>query len=88
MGGVICVLPDKTIIELDCYAVRRELVNWLENDLTAGLKASIDAHLRSCDHCTAIYDGTRNIVKLLSTDTAIELPPGLSKRLYRRLFRK
>ena len=75
------------IIELDCYRVRRELVNWMEGDLTADLRAQVDLHLQNCQHCTAVYDGARNVVRLLNDKKALELPPRLSKRLYHRLFR-
>ena len=74
------------IIEVDCYQVRRELVNWMEGDLTAELRTQVDNHLRNCQHCTAVYDGARNVVRLLGNEKAIELPPGFSRRLYQRLF--
>ena len=74
------------VAELDCYEVRRELVNYMEGDLTAELRAQIEQHLLGCEHCTAIYDGTRNVVKLVGNEKAIELPPGFSRRLYRRLL--
>ncbi len=74
-------------IVVDCYLVRRELVNWMEGDLTAELRAQVDLHLQSCQHCTAVYDGARNVVRLVGDKRAIELPPGFSRRLYLRLFR-
>ena len=74
-------------IEVDCYLVRRELVNWTEGDLTADKRAEIDLHLKNCEHCTAVYDGARNVVRLLSDKNAIDLPPGFSRRLYVRLMR-
>lgn len=54
----------------------------MEGDLSAELRASIELHLQNCAHCTAIYDGTRNIVQLLTSETAIELPAGVSRRIY------
>ena len=75
-------------IEVDCYLVRHELVNWMEGDLSAELRAQIELHLQNCQHCTAVYDGARNVVRLLGNDKAIELPPGFGKRLYERLERK
>lgn len=74
-------------IEVDCYLVRRELVNWTEGDLAADKRAEIDLHLKNCEHCTAVYDGARNVVRLLSDENAIDLPPGFSRRLYLRLMR-
>jgi len=81
-------VPRKTkIVEIDCYQVRRELVDYMEGDLTPELRIRIDHHLQNCSHCTAVYDGVRNVVRLLGNENAIELPQGFSQRLYRRLFR-
>lgn len=75
------------LIEIDCSLVRRELVNWMEGDLTDSLRAEIEFHLQNCQHCTAIYDGARNVVRLLADDRAMELPAGFSRRLHLRLMR-
>ena len=72
-------------LELDCYEVRRELVSYMEKDVEPELRNRIDAHLRNCHHCTAVYDGVRNVVHLLGHHESIELPAGFSQRLYRRL---
>lgn len=71
--------------EISCQEVWHELVNYMEADLTEEMRARIDQHLTGCDHCTAIYDGSRNVVQLVGKKDAIELPHGLSARLYRRL---
>lgn len=73
-------------VEIDCYAVRRELVNYMEADLTPELRERVESHLQSCDHCTAVYDGVRNVVQLLGNKDSIELSRGFSHRLYRRFF--
>lgn len=75
------------VLEIDCYAVRRELSDYLEGDLTAQLRLQIEDHLENCDRCTAVYDGIRNVMQLVADEQAIELPRGFSGRLYRRLFR-
>lgn len=80
-------VQDKSkLVEIDCYAVRRELVNYMEDDLTPELRAQIDYHLKECHHCTAIYDGVKNVVQLLGSKHVIDLPPGFSQRLYKRLL--
>ena len=80
-------MPHKLkIIEIDCYEVRRELVNYMEDDIEPELRARIDAHLQNCDHCTAVYDGVRNVVALLGDEEFIGLPEGFSQRLYKRLI--
>ena len=74
------------LVEIDCYAVRRELSDYLDEDLTPKLRSQIQQHLESCCHCRAVCDGMQDVVKLLNHEQAIELPKGFSARLYRRLF--
>lgn len=85
-GSVVFVSRKPGVIEIDCYQVRRELSDYLEGDLTPQLRHRIEEHLKGCDHCGAVYDGLRNIVRLLGHEDVIELPQGFSLRLYKRLF--
>jgi len=81
---VVFVSQKLNVIEIDCYQVRRELSDYLEGDVAPELRTQIEAHLRSCNHCTAVYDGIRNVMHLLSGEKVIELPAGFSRRLYER----
>ena len=83
---MVFVSRKASVIEIDCYQVRRALSDYLEGDLTPQLRLRIEEHLQTCDHCRAVYDGLRNIVRLLGDEEAIELPEGFSQRLYKRLF--
>ena len=76
---------EKKIVEIDCLEVIRELSNYLENDLSAELREQIVEHLKVCAHCTAIHDGLNNVVRLLANEKAVELPAGLSERLFQRV---
>ena len=81
---MVSVSYKAVFVEIDCYTVRRELSNYLEGDLTPELRLQIDNHLAGCHHCTAVYDGMRNVVTLLGDDRLIEVPEGFSRRLYKR----
>lgn len=74
------------VIEIDCRQVRWELSDYLEGDLAPQLRLRIEQHLRTCDHCRAVYDGLRNIVRLLDDEEVFELPEGFSQRLHKRLL--
>lgn len=74
------------VIEIDCYQVRWELSDYLEGDLAPQLRRRIEQHFQRCDHCRAVYDDLRNIVRLLGNEEVIELPEGFSQRLYERLL--
>jgi hypothetical protein len=74
------------IILITCAEVRRELSNYLEDDVSLELRARIDQHVSACPGCKAVFDGVRNVLTLISTGDIIELPRGFSARLYRRLL--
>ena len=82
------MLNEPSLVEIACDEVRRVLGEYLDFDLTPELRAQIDHHLTNCQHCTAIYDGVRNIVGLVGSHGAIELPAGFSRRLRSRLGSK
>ncbi len=79
------VLPTTQHVEIDCREVWKELVNYMEGDLMPEMRARLDRHLQGCKHCTAIYEGTQNVVRLVGDRKMLELPQGFSQRLYQRL---
>lgn len=72
-------------MEISCLEVIRELSNFIDQEITPDLKAQIEAHLPNCKHCTAIFDGSRNIIRLVADERSFDLPAGFSERLRDRL---
>src|SRR5258706_4407985 len=68
-----------------CEEVWLEISNYLEGEVDPALRASMEEHLRGCKHCTAVLDGTRNVVQLYGDERMMEVPLGFSHRLHRRL---
>jgi hypothetical protein len=68
-----------------CEHVWREVSNYLEGEIDPGLRQAIEEHLKGCKRCTAVFDGTRNIIKLYGDERVFELPVGFSRRLQSRL---
>ena len=68
-----------------CEEVWREVSNYLDGDVSPDLRAAIDEHVRGCKGCTAVLDGTRNVVQLYGDERMLEVPLGFSHRLHRRL---
>lgn len=75
-------------MEVSCTEVIRELSRYIDNDIEPGLGHKIQEHLACCRHCTAVYDGTRNVIRLIADGRAFELPAGFSLRLRERLARE
>lgn len=76
------------VVEISCEEVWREVSNYLEGETSAELRARMEEHFKGCKHCTAVLDGTRNVVQLVSEAGAFELPASLSDRLYQKLDRR
>ncbi len=75
----------KKPIEIDCEEVWRQISNYLDDEVEAGLRAIMASHFKDCAHCSAILDGTRNVVQLVGDGQAFEIPAGASRRFYAKL---
>jgi len=73
------------MIMISCEEVRRELSNYIDDEVTPEVRARIDEHVRFCPGCKAVYDGVRNVLTLVGSGDIIELPRGFSLRLFERL---
>ena len=76
------------VVEISCLEVMRELSNYFDKDLTSESRAQITAHLPTCAHCTAIYDGLRNTMTLVGDGRSFQLPAGFSQRLRAKLTKE
>src|SRR5712691_2181742 len=59
---------------VSCEEVWREISNYLDGEVDASLCAAMEDHLRGCKHCTAVLDGTRNVVQLYGDERMFEVP--------------
>ncbi len=74
------------MVEVSCREVVREISNYLEGDLDAGLRVMLERHFAGCRHCTAVVNGARNIMVLSGDDRSFALPSGFSQRLQEKLL--
>lgn len=74
-----------SLVEISCVEVWRELSNYVDSTVDAELRVRMEEHFKGCEHCTAILDGTRNVVRLVGDGRTFELPAGFSERLKKRL---
>ena len=75
----------RQVATIDCHTVWREISNFIEGEVTAELRQRMEAHFADCHHCTAILDGTRNVLELVADGKTFPLPQGFSSRLFSRL---
>jgi len=72
-------------IEISCVEVWREISNYLDQDISVQLRERMEKHFGACAHCTAVLDGTRNVVGLVGDGTLFQMPQGFNKRLYDKI---
>ena len=65
---------------VNCEEVWREISNYLEGDIEPGLRLAMEEHIRGCQRCTAVLDGTRNVVQLCGDERMLEVPLGFNQR--------
>ena len=70
---------------VNCEQVWREVSNYLDAEVNPELRAAIEEHVRGCKVCTAVVDGTRNVIQLFADERMVEVPLGFSRRLHQRL---
>jgi hypothetical protein len=70
---------------VNCEHVWREISNYLEGEVDPALRVAMEEHFKGCKHCTAVLDGTRNVVQLYGDERLLEVPVGFSQRLQHRL---
>lgn len=70
---------------VNCELVWREVSNYLEGEVDAGLRTAMDEHFRTCARCRSVLEGTRNVIRLYSDERMIEVPAGFGRRLEKRL---
>ena len=70
---------------VNCEHVWQEVSNYLEGELDPSLRSAMEAHFKECRHCTAVLDGTRNVIQLYGDDRLFEVPAGFGQRLQRKL---
>ena len=73
------------VIEISCSEVWREISNYVDQVVDPELRARMEAHFKVCKHCTAVLDGTRNVIKLVADEAEFEVPTGFGSRLYSKL---
>jgi hypothetical protein len=75
-------------IEISCVEVWREISNYLDEEISPEKRERMEAHFKVCAHCTAVLDGTRNVVGLVGDGKLFQMTGGFSKRLYKKLQKR
>jgi hypothetical protein len=72
-------------MDLKCEDVWREISNYIDEQVEPALRQDIARHLAACKRCSAVYEGTRNIVQIYGDERMFSLPAEFAPALRRRL---
>ncbi len=67
---------------VSCEHVLEQLSNFIEGEIDAGLRAEIEAHLRTCRKCSVLHDSLRKVLIIVADERTFEIPVGYSERLH------
>jgi Putative zinc-finger len=71
-----------------CTEFIAQLDDLLENRVSAKLKAKLDEHLRTCEHCVITMNTTRKTIEIYRSHELYELPNDLRVRLQKAILAK
>ncbi|HEY3974958.1 MAG TPA: zf-HC2 domain-containing protein [Candidatus Sulfotelmatobacter sp.] len=79
--------------EANCELVWKEISNYIEGDVDAGLRAAMDEHFRTCQRCASVLAGTRNVIALygderMIDELTIQVPAGYGLRLEKSIEKR
>jgi anti-sigma factor (TIGR02949 family) len=72
-------------MELSCEEVISALSSYLDDEITPQLRCELQEHLAACRHCTAVMDGTRNVLRLLTDTRTFEVPSSFRRHLFEQI---
>ncbi len=67
---------------VSCEHVLEQLSNFIDGEVDAGLRAEIEAHLRTCRKCSVLHDSLRKVLIIVADERTFEIPVGYSERLH------
>ena len=73
---------------ISCQEVWRDISDYIDDDLDPIRRRALAQHFVECRHCTALLDGTRNVIGLYRDERVLAPPDGFHERLYQKLGKR
>jgi len=73
---------------MNCKDCVHQVSDYLDGELDADLKHSLEEHLIFCHHCRVVVDSTRKTIDLYCDGKIFQLPDSVRDRLHSALRRK
>lgn len=73
---------------MTCSEFLAELGEFLDNKVSSSLRADLEEHLKSCEHCVITMSTTRKTIEIYRNHEIYELPGALRSRLQAAILAK
>jgi predicted anti-sigma-YlaC factor YlaD len=70
---------------ITCEEVWRDISDYIDDELAPKHRAALDEHFAECRHCTAVLEGTCNVIRLYRDERVLAPPQGFGDRLEVRI---
>ena len=67
---------------MTCTEFLAQLDDLIDNEVTREMRADLEEHLRSCEHCKVTLNTTRKTIEIYRSHEIYDLPSGLRDRLH------
>jgi hypothetical protein len=71
-----------------CTEFLAQLDDLLDNEVNLTLRADLEEHLRSCEHCEITLNTTRKTIQIYRSHEIYELPEAIRERLEKAILAK
>ncbi len=73
---------------INCTDCLKQISNYLDGEIDADLKRSLEEHLIFCNHCHVVLDSTRKTIDLYCDGKLFQLPVAVRDRLHAAIRRR
>jgi hypothetical protein len=70
---------------ITCEEVWRDISDYVDDELDPKQRTALEEHFAECRHCTAVLEGTCNVIRLYRDERVLAPPKGFHDRLRKRL---
>jgi hypothetical protein len=73
---------------ITCEEFFTEFADYLENQVSLGVRQELELHLSQCRACHVLYDSSRKTVKIVTESNSFELPQNILDPIIDRVMAK
>ena len=70
---------------MSCEEARRDLSNYIDEELDPSARHAFEAHVQGCGQCASLLESTRNLIRIYRDERLFPMPVGMTQRIEKRI---